>query len=239
MVPWLVFFFLIPILTLMALSLTPEFGIEIPEYLSYMDLRARAEAACATIKELEAHGLEVNPTDEDNDVAATLLTSYAQDVEKTSKTVSHTRTAELTPASLIQTNAVLKEFGQLIATHAAEVRNTVVNKLILETENPDGRIRIRALELLGKMTDVGLFTERKEITVTHQTTEELREKLREKLEVLKKNADGVYELKEETGHGANKSEEQKLDTKSSKKTGSTTQNSGGKKRTKNSGQATG
>jgi len=82
----------------------------------------------------------------------------------------------------------------LVATHSAEIRNTVVNKLILETENADARIRIRALELLGKMTDVGLFTERKEITVTHQNADELREKLREKLEVLKKNADGVYEV---------------------------------------------
>jgi hypothetical protein len=81
-----------------------------------------------------------------------------------------------------------------IHRHAAEIRNTVVNKLLLETENTDGRIRIRALELLGKMTDVGLFTERKEITVTHQNADEVREKLREKLETLKKNADGVYEM---------------------------------------------
>lgn len=43
------------------------------------------------------------------------------------------------------------------------------------------------------MTDVGLFTERKEITVTHQTADELREKLREKLLVLKQNSEGVYE----------------------------------------------
>ena len=49
------------------------------------------------------------------------------------------------------------------------------------------------MELLGKMTDVGLFTERKEITVTHQTADELREKLREKLLVLKQNSEGVYE----------------------------------------------
>ena len=47
------------------------------------------------------------------------------------------------------------------------------------------------------MTDIGLFTDRKEITVTHQNADELREKLREKLEVLKKNADGVYEVVED------------------------------------------
>ena len=181
----------------MAIALTPEFGIEIPENYSYMDLKERVEAACRTINELETHGLEVyvdDLDDIDNDVAATLATSYAKDVERTSKALSHSRTATLAPAVLIQTHAILKEFGQLVATHAAQIRNTVTNKLILETENPDARIRIRALELLGKMTDVGLFTDRKEITVTHQSADELREKLRAKLETLKKNADGMYEI---------------------------------------------
>jgi hypothetical protein len=41
-------------------------------------------------------------------------------------------------------------------------------------------VRIRALELLGKITDVGLFTERSEVTITHQSTEDLRKTLREK-----------------------------------------------------------
>jgi hypothetical protein len=181
----------------MAVALTPEFGIEIPDDVKYIDLKERAEAACSTALMLGEHGLDIEPTDEDNDIAATFLTAYAKDVEETSKALSHNRTATLRPASLIQTNAILKEFGQIVATHAAEIRNTVVNKLILETENPDARVRIRALELLGKMTDVGLFTERKEITVTHQNADELREKLREKLEVLKQNSEGVYEINEE------------------------------------------
>jgi uncharacterized protein YjgD (DUF1641 family) len=177
----------------MAIALVPEFGIEIPDDVSYIDLRARAEAACKTIEELEDHGLEFEVTEEDRDVASVLVASYAGDVDKTSKAVSNSRVSAMTPASLVETHGILKEFGQLIATSAAEIRNTVTNKLILETENPDARIRLKALELLGKMTDVGLFTDRKEITVTHQTADELREKLREKLTVLKQNAEGVYE----------------------------------------------
>jgi hypothetical protein len=35
---------------------------------------------------------------------------------------------------------------------------------------------------LGKITDVGLFTEKTEVTITHQSTEDLRKKLREKFE---------------------------------------------------------
>jgi len=68
---------------------------------------------------------------------------------------------------------------------AVQVRHLVMNKLVQETENPDPRIRIRALELLGKITDVGLFTDRSEVTVTHQTADDLRARLREKLTKLK------------------------------------------------------
>ena len=76
----------------MAVALVPEIGIEIPENLSYMDLRKRAEAACNTINQLEKHGLEVPPPSEiEKDVAATLLNSYAENAEKTSKAVTNSR----------------------------------------------------------------------------------------------------------------------------------------------------
>lgn len=180
----------------MTLVVSPDYGVEIPPDVRYMDLRERAEAACQTINLLEEHGLEVNPTEEDRASTAVLVEAYAKDEEKASKKVTDRRTSTLTPAVLVETNAILKEFGQIVATHAAEIRHLVTNKLIIETENADPRVRLRALELLGKITDVGLFTERKEVTVTHQNTNDIQEKLREKLEklkTLKKNDDGVYE----------------------------------------------
>jgi hypothetical protein len=67
---------------------------------------------------------------------------------------------------------------------AVQVRHLVTNKLIEETENADPRVRIRALELLGKISDVGLFAEKSEVTVTHQSTDELKERLRKKLTKL-------------------------------------------------------
>ena len=194
----------------MTLIVSPDFGVEIPPDYSYMELRARAEAACNTARMLEEHGLDLTPDDEDKEIAATLVASYAKDPEKVSKTVNNTRASTLTPAVLVQTNDILKEFGQIVATHAAEIRNLVTNKLILETENADPRVRLRALELLGKITDVGLFTERKELTVTHQNSGDVQEKLREKLEklkTLKQNADGVYEAAED----AEESEEAEYD----------------------------
>lgn len=180
----------------MSLELTPDFGIDIPPGISYLDLRERAEAACNTINFLEEHGLEVDPDGVDDTIAGILATSYAEEPEKTSKKVSNTNLATLTPASIVQTQAVLTEFSHLVATQAAEIRNLVTNKLILETDNSDPRVRMRALELLGKISDVGLFAERKEVTITHQNTSEIQQKLRTKLEKLKnlrQNDSGVYE----------------------------------------------
>ena len=71
------------------------------------------------------------------------------------------------------------------------MRHLITNKLILETENPDPKVRIRALELLGKISDVSLFAEKSEVTVTHQSTDDLKAKLRQKLEKIVNPVDEV------------------------------------------------
>ena len=43
--------------------------------------------------------------------------------------------------------------------------------------------------LLGKISDVGLFAEKSGVTVTHQSTEDIRNKLRGKLEKIIATAD--------------------------------------------------
>ena len=52
---------------------------------------------------------------------------------------------------------------------------------------------MRALELLGKISDVSLFAEKSEVTVTHQSTDDLRNKLRGKLEKLITSDEEVVE----------------------------------------------
>ncbi len=103
---------------------------------------------------------------------------------KTAKKATPRRTAALTPATLLLTDRILKDFGHSVVKNSIQIRHLVTNKLIEETENPDARIRIRALELLGKVSDVGLFAEKAEVTVTHQTTDDIRDRLRDKLTKL-------------------------------------------------------
>jgi hypothetical protein len=169
----------------MTIELTPEFGVEIIPDIPYLDLRERAEAACRSILLLEEHGLEVQePNEEDAQAAAAITTAYANSPHNTSNAVSHARASTLTPASLLNIRSYLDEYGRAVVTHAIEVRHMVTNRLLEESQNPDPRIRIRALELLGKHSDVGLFTDRSEVTITHQSTDELKARLRAKLQRL-------------------------------------------------------
>jgi hypothetical protein len=175
----------------MTIEVSVDLDVEIPPDVPYLDLRERARAACASISLLQEHGFEVEEGAKDKETAASLLAAYASNADLTSQKVTHVRAAALTPASLVHIRNYLDEYGRVVVAHAVELRHTVTNRLLEESQNPDPRIRIRALELLGKISDVGLFTDRSEVTVTHQSTDELRAKLREKLVKLTKPVQSV------------------------------------------------
>jgi hypothetical protein len=172
----------------MSLHLDVNSGVPVPakdDLAGQKDLIRNAKAAANAARLLSHHGLDVTPTAEDRKHAATLATSYAQDPMSTSSSATPSRIGAMPPAAVMLTAQILNDFGHEIVKDSVKVRNLVMNKLVQETDNPDPRIRIRALELLGKITDVGLFTERSEVTVTHQTAEDLRARLRDKLTTLR------------------------------------------------------
>lgn len=169
---------------IMTLNVTPELGVSLEDDLGKLDLPDRAAALSKTVNILEDHGLDVSPDKDDQDVASILATSYAQDPAKTSTQVTTKRAATLTPPSIRLANEILREFNHSVVESSIQLRHLVTNKLIIESENPDARTRMRALELLGKISDVGLFAEKSEVTITHQTTDDIKERLRGKLAKL-------------------------------------------------------
>ena len=64
---------------------------------------------------------------------------------------------------------------------AQELRSMAVSKIVQETEHPDARIRLKALQMLGNVTEVALFTERHEIKKTDMTSDEIEKAIRAKL----------------------------------------------------------
>ena len=64
---------------------------------------------------------------------------------------------------------------------AKNLRGYAVAKILDDCENPNANIRLKALSLLGKVTEVGLFTEKIEVKKVDASTEELEERIRQRL----------------------------------------------------------
>jgi hypothetical protein len=150
-----------------------------------LDMIEKARAAARAADMLEEFGLIEPETKADREAAAAIAANYAKDPQSTSRIATASRLSNTTPAALQLTRKILDEFGHQVVENSVEVRHMITNKLIAESENPDPRIRLRALEMLGKITDVGLFTDKSEVVVTHQTSDDLKTRLRQKLEKLK------------------------------------------------------
>jgi hypothetical protein len=78
----------------------------------------------------------------------------------------------------------LKSYANQVATDAVEIRSAVTSKLMEIANCGDPRYELKALELLGKHSDVGLFTERSEITINHKTSSDLEEAIKERVKRL-------------------------------------------------------
>jgi PHP family Zn ribbon phosphoesterase len=64
---------------------------------------------------------------------------------------------------------------------AAELRIVITNKLLDLSMCGDPRIEIKATEMLGKISDVGLFTEKTEITVNYNNVADLDKAIKDKV----------------------------------------------------------
>mgnify|MGYP003303680034 CR=1 FL=1 len=76
------------------------------------------------------------------------------------------------------TDELLDEYEKEIIQHPNQLRNYVTNRLLEYSGNDDPKVRIRALELLGKT--IGIFTdvvEQREERASEVIAEEIEEKI--------------------------------------------------------------
>jgi hypothetical protein len=83
---------------------------------------------------------------------------------------------------------LIKKFDFQAFADIQQARTYITNKLVTLSDCGDAKIEIKALELLGKHSDIGLFTERSEITVHHTTSKGLEDSIKERIKRLM-NAD--------------------------------------------------
>lgn len=115
----------------------------------------------------------------------------------------------------------LKTYGQNLAFDVGQVRAALTNKLLEIANCGETKYELKALELLGKHSDVGLFTNRSEITINYNSPDALESAIKERIKRLL-NADvidvtpvgmdldeelGIYERQEEDDEEEDEAEE--------------------------------
>jgi hypothetical protein len=74
-------------------------------------------------------------------------------------------------------------YDQQVIQDKVQLRNIAVNTLLkVLNESEDEKNVLKAAELIGKAGD--LFTDKSEITITHKTSDELKDALRQRIEML-------------------------------------------------------
>jgi hypothetical protein len=89
-----------------------------------------------------------------------------------------------TPVAATAARAFLQEYGRSLAADASQVRTAITNKLIEIANCGDTKYELKALELLGKHSDIGLFTERSEININYNSPEALESAIKERVKRL-------------------------------------------------------
>lgn len=178
----------------MSLSITPDSDHPLPD--SYDDQVAssyaeNARVAASTAALLSELGMPFEMTEDDEKKAQALFRS----VDTTKKTQNNPQQLYDAPVAL-RLQALLSEYDKAIVADAAQARTYITNRLLDISACGDTKHELRALELLGKMSDISAFTEKSEITITHKTSDDLRKAIEDKLKrLLLVNTSDVEEVK--------------------------------------------
>ena len=99
-----------------------------------------------------------------------------------------------TPAAVRHITGMLAAYDWEFIQQAQEIRGYTVAKLFEETQNPNASIRLKALVALGKVTEIGLFTDKIELKKETLTGTELDQRIKDKLSKFM----GVVDIQEVT-----------------------------------------
>ena len=167
----------------MPLTIIPENDIPLPDNFDAEEpttLNTKVKVAALTAKVLVDGGAEI-PVSTPEKIDAEELFKVFTDPEQKGMVNASVNKSLTTPATVKHLYAMLSDYDHQVVQEAVQLRRFVTNKLIEDTGLNDPRHRLKALELLGKISDVGLFSEKTEVIVKHATTEELEKQIRSKL----------------------------------------------------------
>ena len=131
----------------MQLQIEPDLAIPFPQDdVVFANFREKALAACNSAEFL---GLDLEPTEEERATAEQAVYQLAENEDKANKTLGK-QSAKYTPATYKEVKSILDEYSIRVVDNALQIRLLVTNKLLIESQNEDAKVRLRALELLGR-----------------------------------------------------------------------------------------
>lgn len=86
-----------------------------------------------------------------------------------------------TPAVALAARDFIRAYSTQLAIDAVEVRAALTNKLLEIANCGETKHELKAIELLGKHSDIALFTERSTVTVNYKSSSELEDAIRERI----------------------------------------------------------
>ena len=139
------------------------------------DFLEQVAVAANTAELLEELGapLEVDPVTFDREKA--LIDAVAK--QQQSAPLKNYSTA-------LAASGFLKTYGQSLAFDVGQVRAALTNKLLEIANCGETKYELKALELLGKHSDISLFTERSEININYNSPDALEAAIKERVKRL-------------------------------------------------------
>jgi hypothetical protein len=88
------------------------------------------------------------------------------------------------PSEAAAAHQIIRRYDFATFQDAMQARNFITNKLVKLADCGDPKLELKALELLGKHSDIGLFTDRSEITIHHTSSSALENSIKERIKRL-------------------------------------------------------
>ena len=185
----------------MSMHITPDKTVPYPDSLEpevASTLRENMQIASNTAEVLKGLGAEVDDDPEAQDKADDVFKAFAERAKQQFDDLKPAkrgpgRPRKETPASpqtlyelpvAERIGNMLREYNNEFVADAAQLRQVVTNKLLDLASCGDAKIEIKATEMLGKISDVGLFSEKTEISVTYTNSADLDQAIKDNVRKL-------------------------------------------------------
>ena len=185
----------------MSMHITPDKTVPYPDSLEpevASTLRENMQIASNTASVLKELGAQVDDDPEAQDKADDVFKAFAERAKQQYEDAAPAKRGpgrprketSASPPTLYELPVaerignMLREYNNEFVADAAQLRQVVTNKLLDLASCGDAKIEIKATEMLGKISDVGLFSEKTEISVTYTNSADLDQAIKDNVRKL-------------------------------------------------------